>query len=180
MKRMILMVGLPSCGKSYSSLELVTPGGVRIEFDEYFYSQVGSDPHAYNWSRKKLVDARVWNFERITTAVDEGLSPIVVDSDNGAYPYTKSYVTYALEHGYSIEFAEPESPWWRAIRELLRDKSANREALIIWAQKLSTMSSTTHRVPVGTFLSRMQRWISDATLNDILSVPDTESVSPTS
>ncbi|MEE9296327.1 MAG: AAA family ATPase [Phycisphaerae bacterium] len=157
-KRLILMRGLPSCGKSYTSRKLAAEGGVRIEFDEYFHTQVGNDSSSYDWSYELLPQARQWNLERIISAVDAGASPIIVDSDNVAGPLTRHYATYATDRGYEIGFKEPESPWWRAIRELLRDKGANAEALRTWARKLTVMSKSTHRVPLEDFLHRIDRW----------------------
>ena len=80
---MILMRGLPSCGKSTTAKTLVRSGGMLVEFDEYFYTQVGDDPCRYDWCSDLLPDARRWNLARIKRAVDGDVSPIVVDSDNG-------------------------------------------------------------------------------------------------
>jgi len=155
---MILMRGLPSCGKSHASRELVGKKGVRIEFDEFFYTQVGDDPTRYDWSKELLDEARKWNLERISRAVDAHCPRIVVDSDNNNCNHTRQYVGDAMERGYRIEFAEPTSPWWHSIRKLLADKKANAQALHDWAHKLTVMSKSTHRVPLKDFLHRISHW----------------------
>ncbi len=167
-KRMILMRGLPSCGKSFASRQLVIDGGIHIEFDEFFYTQAGDNPARYDWSAKLLPSARRWNYERIKRAIQNNASPIVVDSDNSPCATTGAYVTLALDHGYQINFKEPETPWWREIRRLLDDKKANREALRNWAQKLVLLSRGTHRVPLERFLHRIERW-DNLTVETILS-----------
>jgi len=131
---------------------------VTFEFDEYFYTQVGTDPSRYDWSRNRLSDAREWNVERASIALEQGLSPVVLDDDNGLGQTTRRVVCAALEHGYEIEFQEPRSPWWREIRELLRDKNANKPALEKWASKLTGLSRATHRVSFQSFLRRIERW----------------------
>jgi len=155
---MILMRGLPSCGKSFTSQTLVGEDGIRIEFDEFFYTQVGNDLARYNWSKDLLNKARTWNLGRINKAVDAHWPRIVVDSDNNNCDYTRQYVGYAMDRGYRIEFAEPTSQWWQSIRKLLADKIANALALQDWAQKLTVMSKKTHRVPLADFQHRISKW----------------------
>ncbi len=45
-----LMRGLPSCGKSYTARLLMRDGGVVLETDEYFCTQVGTDPKKFGSS----------------------------------------------------------------------------------------------------------------------------------
>ena len=165
---MILMRGLPSCGKTYTSRKLARAGGAHIEFDQFFYTQMGADPNSYDWSEQELSNARNWNLERIKAAVDEGVSPIIVDSDNTVCGFTKQYVVYAVERGYEIQFKDPESPWWRTIRQLLDNRESNARELRAWAGILTTLSESMHRVPLQAILQRIERWKSDITCEDIL------------
>jgi methyltransferase family protein/AAA domain-containing protein len=157
-KVMVLMRGLPSCGKSHMSQRLVASGGVRYEFDEYFLTQVGDDVTRYDWSSDLLPRAREWNMNRICKSVDAGISPIIVDSDNNVGAYTREYVAHAIDRGYEIQFKEPESSWWRVICELLKDKRANADKLGTWAEALTQMSESTHRVPLRDIHRRIERW----------------------
>lgn len=168
-KTMVLMRGLPSCGKSHTSQALVAEGGVRFEFDEYFYTEVGDDATRYDWSSDLMPDARQWNLNRIRRATDAGVNPVIVDSDNNVDSFTKQYVAYALDRGYELTFKEPESTWWATIRQLLRDKKTNAAPLRGWAQALMQMSKRTHRVPLQNILHRMERW-EDVSTEKIMAV----------
>jgi len=172
------MRGLPSCGKTTRAKELAANGGLAFEFDEYFYTQIGEDHTHYDWSKDLLADARQWNVARITAALDQGISPIVIDDDNGLGKTTLSCVRHALKCGYQIEFREPQSPWWREIRQLLRDKQTNREALENWADKLTGLSRSTHRVPYESFLRRMEHWQDDLNVERIIEKAIRSAASP--
>jgi len=169
-KVMVLMRGLPSCGKTHTSKKLAERSGVVFEFDEFFYTQVGDAASRFDWSDDLLPQARRWNMERIKRAIDEGISPVIVDSDNSIDRYTRGYVSYAIECGYDVQLKEPESPWWRQIRGLLQDKESNQEALAAWARKLVAVSQGTHRVPLSMFIYRIDGWKSNVTIEDILQV----------
>lgn len=180
-KQLVLMIGLPSCGKTHKSRRIARDGDAVFEFDEFFYTQVGSDPESYDWTSKLMHEAREWNLARISNALDAGTPRVIVDSDNQALSFTKRYVEHAVKLGYEVEFCEPDSIWWQEIRGLLRDKNVNRARLKRWAQKLSRMSRGTHRVGVVTFLRRMKRWNPDITVEDILAVrsqPETANSTP--
>ena len=167
-KIVFLMRGLPSCGKSYTAREICTEGGVICETDEYFYTQVGSDPKQYDYHNDLLPEARQWNLERFRQAVDAGISPIVVDRGNGRNQESEAYARYAVNRGYEVELKEPESEWWQEIRVLLKYKQVTREILYEWADRLSEMSKQTHRVPASTIRHWMDHWKPDLTVRDIL------------
>jgi hypothetical protein len=168
-KHLVLMRGLPSCGKSSTAQRLAEEeGGVAIEFDAFFVEETTGHLR-FNWQRRQLPEARRWHFERVREAIDAGIDPIVVDDDHHPGPSAKAVAAYALLGGYEVVFAEPDSPWWHAIRPLLSDKQNNATALVEWAGKLSLLSLGTHSVPLETILARIERWRSDMTLLDILS-----------
>lgn len=174
------MRGLPSCGKSWTAKHLAAQeGGEVFEFDSFFVrSAPDSDATpTFRWDRKLLPDARKRQFERVSLAIGEGISPIVVDDDHRPGPTAKAIVVHALANGYCIEFAEPSSPWWKTIRCLLENKSENTTALGEWAQKLCRMSATNHRVSLRAFVARMDRWKNDMTLHDILAWGENDSTS---
>jgi hypothetical protein len=162
------MRGLPSCGKSYKAKELAADGGLICETDEYFHTQVGEDPSKYNYRRELQQPACDWNFERFCRAVDEGISPIIVDRGNSRSLESQRYVRYAVSRDYRVEIAEPDSWWWQEIRVLLKYKRLTRPALYEWAEKLSEMSRETHRVPASTIKDWMDKWKWDLTVEEIL------------
>ena len=167
-KIVYLMRGLPSCGKSYTARQLCVDGGIICETDEYFYTQVGSDPKQYDYHNDLLPEARRWNLERFKQAVGAGGSPIVVDRGNGRNEESEMYARYAVNRGYQVELKEPESEWWQEIRVLLKYKQVTREILYQWADRLSEMSRQTHRVPASTIRHWMDHWKHDLTVRDIL------------
>src|SRR5262249_54872608 len=120
-----LMRGLPACGKSFTARQLAADGGLVLETDEFFYTQVGTDSTKYDWSDNLLPAARAGNLDRFRAALARGVSPIVVDRGNGLNPETLEYALLARGHGYRIELKEADSPWWHEIRVLLRDPTAN-------------------------------------------------------
>ena len=166
--RLILLRGLPSAGKSTLARSLTRESGTWIEFDLYFHTEVGSDPDRYDWSNRLLPDARAWNIDRLRQAVDRREDPIVLDDDNGLGRTTGASVAYAVEHGYEVEFREPDTPWWRLVRQLLQNKDANAEALDRWAYKLAVLNRGTHRVSASSMRRRMDRWRDEITVEEIL------------
>jgi hypothetical protein len=178
-KIVYLMRGLPSCGKSHKSKELAADGGLICETDEYFYTQVGDDPTKYNYRRELQQAACKWSFERFCRAVDEGISPIIVDRGNSRSLESRRYARYAVNNGYSVEMVEPDSWWWQEIRVLLKYKHLTKPALYEWAEKLSEMSRATHRVPASTIKDWMNGWKWDLTVQEIIDYepePQPESV----
>jgi hypothetical protein len=162
------MRGLPSCGKSTKAKQLVAGGGLICETDEYFHTRVGNDPTKYNYRRELQQAACDWNFDRFCRAVDEGISPIVVDRGNSRSLESRRYVRYAVERGYRVEMVEPDSWWWQEIRVLLKYRRLTKPALYEWAEKLSEMSRESHRVPASTIRDWMDKWKWDLTVEEIL------------
>lgn len=168
-KRMILMRGLPSCGKSTTSRNIAArEGGVVYEFDSYFNTQVGNDPTEYNWSKSLIPQAREWHYGRVRDAVERGLSPIIVDNNAHLNMRTRKMVNHAVKHGYTIELREPDAPWWPEIRPLLQNYKANKKELKKWAKHLSQLNQSTHRVSTEQIMKKAQRWIPHLTVEDIM------------
>lgn len=163
-----LMRGLPSCGKSRRARELAGAMGVVCETDEFFYTQVGTSAAKYDYQSDRQQEARDWNFQRFTSAVDANASPIVVDRGNGLNLETKRYATYADDRGYNVVLAEPDSPWWQEIRVLLKYKDHTMPVLQEWAEQLAARNRETHRTPARTILRWMKNWRSDVTVDSIL------------
>ena len=93
----------------------------------------------------------------------------MVDRGNGLNPETREYAVHAVEHGYRVELAEPDSPWWQELRVLLKYKQYVADELFdAWAQKLADASLDTHRVPASTIRRWMAHWRHGITVRDIL------------
>jgi predicted kinase len=168
-KQVYLMRGLPGCGKSHMARRLCTPGGIVLETDQYFYTQVGDDPARYDYSRKLMPKARAWNLERFRAALSKGMSPVIVDRGNGSNPETRVYAVEAVQHGYQVDLVEPDSPWWQELRVLLKYKQHVADELFdAWAEKLAEATRDTHRVPASTIRRWMSHWRYDLTVQEIL------------
>lgn len=140
-----------------------------LETDEYFFTQVGDDPGSYDYSEEHLPLARQWNLKRFQDAVLQGVSPVVVDRGNGLNRETQAYAAFAIEHGYHVELAEPDSPWWQELRVLLKYKEyVAGELFDAWARRLAESTRSTHRVPTATIRHWMACWRHDVTVEQIL------------
>ncbi len=107
-------------------------------------------------------------------ALAAGISPIVVDRGNGLNAETREFAAMAIEHGYAVELAEPDSSWWRDLRVLLKYKEFVDEKFFdAWAQKLAQSTRDDHRVPASTIRNWMQHWRHDLTVDQILHCSDT-------
>ncbi len=91
------MRGLPGCGKSHRAKRLAGELGIVLETDEYFYTQVGTDPASYDYDKDLLPQARKWNLARLKDALVAGRSPIVVDRGNGLNAETREFAMLAAE-----------------------------------------------------------------------------------
>jgi len=164
-----LMRGLPGCGKSHAARRLAGGEGVVLETDQFFYTQVGDDPAAYDYSDALLPAARQWNLDRFRRAIAQAISPIVVDRGNGLNQETREYAIYAHEHGYEVKLAEPDSPWWQELRVLLKYKRFVDDKLFDdWAKHLADSTRDGHRVPRATIRRWMTHWRHDLTVDEIL------------
>lgn len=167
-KIVYLMRGLPATGKSHTAKKLAGDRGIICETDEFFYKHVGEDPTQFNYAESLLPKARAWNYARFEQYTASGVTPIVVDRDNGLSQETQKYTRCALKHGYRVEIREPESEWWQEIRVLLKYKDLTGPVLDQWSKELAFYSSYIHRVPAATIRRRMENWIHGLTVEDIL------------
>ncbi len=142
--------------------------GMVCETDEFFHTQVGDSSKDYSYVADRQQEARDWNFDRFTLAVDANVSPVVVDRGNGLNMETQRYARYAVVAGYTVLIAEPDSPWWQEIRVLLKYKEYTMPVLEKWAETLAKKNRTTHRTPAKTIRRWMQNWRSDVTVDAIL------------
>lgn len=166
-----LMRGLPACGKSHTARQLAGEHGLVCETDEFFFTQVGDDANRYDYDPSRLEEARRWNFERFANGVERGLSPIVVDRGNGLNQESRQYARFAFVRGYDVKIAEPDSPWWRELRVLLKYRDfVDPRLLDGFARQLAEKSRDVHRVPVETIRDWMSNWKSDLTVSEIMSL----------
>jgi hypothetical protein len=178
-KVLIILRSLPFCGKSFRAKQLLEEyasngqNGVVYSTDEYFYKILKPDkPNEYSFNARFLHDAHRWNRVRAQKAIEEGVTPIIIDNTNTMAPEFKNYVVYAQAQDYNIRIEEPTTDYWLEIRELLKNKRANKNKLKEWAKVLEEGSRETHSVPFFAIERMMWRWECDLTVDQILNSTD--------
>lgn len=139
-KRMIILRGISGSGKSTKAKELVQDG-VVLGTDAFW----GPD---YQFDAERIREAHQWNQQRVREALETGVSPIIVDNTNISMFEFRPYVEMAIEYGYDVEYAEPDTPWKFNAEELAKRNQ--------------------HNTPVDVIQDMIDRWDSDFTTEDVL------------
>lgn len=139
-KTLIMMRGISGSGKSTKAQEL-GEGGVVFGADEFW------GPN-YDFDRARIGEAHEWNQNRVREAIEAGISPIVVDNTNTQMWEMRPYVEAAVEHGYNVEFHEPDTPWKFDAEELVK---RNR-----------------HNVPMDIIQQMLMNWEKNPTVEGVL------------
>ncbi len=145
-KELIIMRGLSGSGKSTLAKELAGETGVQYAADDYFMDAQGK----YNWSSDQIGAAHQWNRERIKKAIDEGISPVILDNTNISkweLRQTKPIVEYAESQGYNVRIEETKTPWAFDAEELVKRNS--------------------HGVDMDTIQRQLKKWYPNPTVEDI-------------
>ncbi|KAI4875401.1 hypothetical protein NFI96_006312 [Prochilodus magdalenae] len=105
---LVLMRGVPGSGKSTLAKKILSsgPNGLILSTDDYFFQE-----DRYSFDPALLGKAHDWNQRRARDAMLSGCSPVIIDNTNVQAWEMKPYVTLALEFGYRVEFAEPDTSW---------------------------------------------------------------------
>ena len=119
MNKLIIMRGLPSSGKSTKAKEILEEGGVIFSTDDYWFTEVGDDPTQYDFRFDQLGKAHVWNQDRARLAMQTKVSQVIIDNTNITKKDFAAYLAAAEEYGYSVQYVEPNSPHWIALRKLM-------------------------------------------------------------
>lgn len=112
-KIMIIMRGVPGCGKSYLAryiLDQSVGNDYRnhiFSSDDYFYNIKGE----YVYQKEKIQEAHEYNQKRVRKKAAEGWSPIIVDNTNIKIWEMFPYVKVAVQYGYIIEILKPNNEW---------------------------------------------------------------------
>lgn len=106
------MRGVSGTGKSTRARQLVGQGQI-FSTDDFFGT---GETYTKNYNTDKLGTAHRWNMDRVRQAMEQGISPIVVDNTN-LMPYeAKPYVLMANQHGYEIRIEEPQTDHWNRVK----------------------------------------------------------------
>jgi predicted kinase len=142
-KVLILMRGISGSGKSTKAKQLAS-GGPIFSTDDFFYDTDGK----YNFDRTRLGEFHQKNKERAEQAMQQGVSPVVIDNTNTQFFEMRAYVQLAQKYGYEVEFHEPDTSWKFDAEELSRRNQ--------------------HGTPPEVIKSMVSRWQHNPTVDAIL------------
>lgn len=107
-KTLIIMRGISGAGKSTVAKKLHAEiGGVIYSTDDFF---INPKTGKYEFDASKLSQNHEANKERTAEAMQQGISPIIIDNTNTKEWEMLPYVDLADQYGYEIEIKQPGSP----------------------------------------------------------------------
>lgn len=138
-KRLVIMRGISGSGKSTLAKEIAKDGGVICSSDDFFTvnGKYLFDPAALGY-------AHAWCQRKASKYMASGTSVVVIDNTNVNWKAVQPYVALASQYGYSVEYAEPNTPWKFDAKELAR--------------------RNTHRVPEAAIQKMIDNWQPTETL----------------
>jgi predicted kinase len=145
-KEIILLRGLMGSGKSTLAKQLAGKTGISFSSDDFFMEE-----GQYNFDVSKIKDAHEWNYNRAMKAIDQGLSPVILDNTNvdmKDLKLLKPLVQYAIQHGYEPRIEEAKTPWAFNAEELAKRNK--------------------HGVPLDAIQEKLKNWAPNPTIQDIL------------
>jgi NEDD4-binding protein 2 len=119
-KTLILMRGIPGSGKSYKAQSLKGDSGVIFSTDDFWgdnyrakFDQAVEDGTVHHL----LGRFHQQNLERTIQAMDQGVSPVIVDNTNVRLRDMKPYIDAAEQRGYQVRYEESDLPQWKDYRQ---------------------------------------------------------------
>ncbi|EDO49718.1 predicted protein, partial [Nematostella vectensis] len=116
-KLLILMRGLPGSGKTSLAKQL-RANGVIYSTDDFFVNNGN-----YEFDLMKLSDAHEWNKKRALKAMEEGISPVIIDNTNTQSWEMRPYVLMAQRLGYKVIIREPSTHWKWKPKQLFKNNT---------------------------------------------------------
>ena len=140
------MRGASGSGKSFLAKQLAGDTGLQFAADDYFLDDQGK----YNWSGERVSAAHQWNYECVKKAIDEGISPVILDNTTITkrdLRSAKPIVLYAESKGYDVRIEETKTSWAFDVDELVKRNQ--------------------HGVNEETIQRQLRRWYPNPTVEDI-------------
>lgn len=188
-KVLIIMRGIPGSGKSTRANQLLqelgaNPDGHIFSTDNFWIPKTRESrrqgqsvndieeiaEYKANFDTNKLALAHRRNLDEFKRAVDNGVTPLILDNTNVKAFESRAYAEYAEKAEYTIKVEEPTSDWWKEYSPLLKDKKANEKELDKFAHIL--FEKNKHGVPLQVIKNMIQKWQPNLTPNDILDKKD--------
>lgn len=156
-----------SVGHIFSTDNFFIPMTREMRADgEYVSPQDEFQEYLDNWNADDLPKAHSQNLQSFKRAVDNGVTPVIVDNQNVRARDFYSYVDYADKAGYEIRIKEPDSEWWKEYSPFMKNKKANKAKLEEFAKILH--DKTDHGVPLNVIKRNIERWQHGLTVEDVL------------
>lgn len=206
----VIMRGLPGSGKSFTAKKLLKKYGggdpyhhifstddyfiqdvinekrAKLEKDEpvdhQFYDELEKETYRSNWASEKLAAAHNWNFYRFKQAIDNWMTPLIVDNTNVKAFEMRRYVEYAEKAGYKILIEESDAPWWKDHAHMLKNKDKYGRELEDFARFLAGhhqgmakkygANGNTHGVPIDVIRRQIRKWQPNLTTDDVMERSD--------
>lgn len=146
-KEFIIMRGISGSGKSTLAKQLAGETGQIFSADD-FWEQSG---RGYQFDPNRLGEAHNWNYDRIVSALANGVTPVILDNTNVTLwdmAQAKPVIELAQSEGYDVRIEQPSTPW-----------AFNAEELV---------KRNTHGVPLKTIEKKIRQWAPDVTVDDIM------------
>jgi len=148
-KKLYILRGISGSGKSYLAKEILSQEGNDkgqiFSADDYF---INRNTGKYEYKADKIANAHTWAQNRAWTAMENGVTPIIVDNTNTKCWEAKPYVEEGLKNGYKVEIKEPTTPWAKNADELFKRNQ--------------------HGVPLESIKSMLSRWDDNFTVDSIM------------
>ena len=153
-KELIIFRGIPSSGKSYLAKQLAGESNVFSADDYHLDPETGQ----YNWKPENVKKAHQWNHQRVSDAIDQGVSPIAIDNTHikkWELKALKPLVQKAQQKGYNVRIEEPNPKWYHW------DTAFDANALF-------ERNKETHNVPLESIKKMIENYEPNVTIEDIL------------
>ena len=147
-KILYIIRGVQGSGKSFLSKQLAGETGQIFSADDY---HIDPNTKKYNWKQENVGKAHQWNHNRIETAIEQGISPVILDNTNITMwdlGQAKPLVEFAISQGYNVKIEETKTPWRFDAEELYK--------------------KNIHNVPLETIQKKIRQYVPNPTVQDIL------------
>jgi predicted kinase len=153
LNKMIVYIcrGTPGSGKSFTISKFV-PESHIFSADKFFINPASGN---YEFNINKIGQAHQKCISDVEAAMEEEISPIGVDNTNLRWALIKPYYLLAKQYGYDVEYIESNSPWWKEIKELLKNKTPENIEKVVQISK----SKNVHNVPDDTLRKFAMNWV---------------------